>query len=174
MMNNRERLVIAIMLFGTAIFVGVDLLTDSREGARCWHLAAEGLVAVTALAGVLFLLRGSFALKRSLAAEVQKSTSLRAEAEEWRKRAKTYVLGLSQEIERQLDCWKLTPSEKEVVFLLLKGLSLKEVAEARKTSEKTARAQSTAVYEKSGLSGRSELAAFFLEDLLWPISKEES
>jgi hypothetical protein len=38
----------------------------------------------------------------------------------------------------------------------------------RHTSEKTARVQSSAVYAKSGLSGRSELSAFFLEDLLPP------
>lgn len=168
MMNHRERWVIAAILLGTAIFVGVDLLTDSREGARWWHLAAEALVAVTALAGVVFLLRGSFALKRSLAAEVQKSTRLQAESEEWRNQASTYVQGLSQEIDRQLESWKLTPSEKEVTLLLLKGLSLKEIAEVRKTGEKTARAQSTMIYEKSGLAGRSELAAFFLEDLLLP------
>ena len=47
-------------------------------------------------------------------------------------------------------------------------LSLKEIAEIRKTTEKTARAQSVAVYAKAGLGGRSELAAFFLEDLLLP------
>ena len=50
----------------------------------------------------------------------------------------------------------------------LKGLSLKEIAAARGTSEKTARVQSGAVYAKSGLAGRSELSAFFLEDLLPP------
>jgi DNA-binding NarL/FixJ family response regulator len=55
-----------------------------------------------------------------------------------------------------------------VAFLLLKGLSLKEVAGVRNTSEKTARVQSMAVYAKAGISGRSELAAFFLEDLLPP------
>ena len=53
-------------------------------------------------------------------------------------------------------------------FLLLKGLSLKEIADIRHTTEKTARAQSGSIYAKSGLSGRSELAAFFLEDLLVP------
>jgi DNA-binding CsgD family transcriptional regulator len=68
----------------------------------------------------------------------------------------------------------LTVSEKEVAFLLLKGLSLKEIAAIRETSEKTARAQSTAIYEKSGLAGRSELAAFFLEDLLAPSAKYPS
>jgi len=172
-MNNRERWVIITILLGTAFFVGMDLFTDSREGVRWWHLAAEGFVALAALAGVVFLLRGSFALKRSLAAEVLKSSGLQAEAEQWRKQARVHIEGLSQEIERQLTSWKLTISEKEVAFLLLKGLSLKEIAEIRKTSEKTARAQSTAIYEKSGLSGRSELAAFFLEDLLGPSEERE-
>ena len=170
-MNHRERWVITAILFGTALVVGFDLLTDSREGVRWWHLAAEGAVAVGALIGVIFLLHGSFELKRSLEAEVLKSEGLKAEAEEWRKQAKAHIEGLSQEIERQLNAWKLSASEKEVAFLLLKGLSLKEIADIRATSEKTARAQSTAVYEKSGLSGRSELAAFFLEDLLLPRSE---
>jgi DNA-binding CsgD family transcriptional regulator len=173
-MNNRERWGIIATLFATAVFVGTDLFTDSSEGVRWWHLAAEGFIALAALAGVVFLLRDSFALKRSLAAEVLKSTGLEAEAEQWRKQAKVYIEGLAQEIERQLLSWKLTTSEKEVAFLLLKGLSLKEIAEIRKTSEKTARAQSTAIYEKSGLSGRSELAAFFLEDLLGPGEEREN
>ena len=34
------------------------------------------------------------------------------------------------------------------------------------------RQQSLAVYRKSGLSGRAELAAFFLEDLLLPSQEE--
>ena len=53
-----------------------------------------------------------------------------------------------------------------MAFLLLKGMSLKEIAEIRDTAEKTARVQSMSIYAKAGLSGRSELAAFFLEDLL--------
>jgi len=55
-----------------------------------------------------------------------------------------------------------------VAFLLIKGFSLKEIADYRSTAEKTTRAQATVVYAKSGLSGRSQLSAFFLEDLLLP------
>jgi hypothetical protein len=36
------------------------------------------------------------------------------------------------------------------------------------------RHQALAVYRKSGLGGRAELAAFFLEDLLLPISQREA
>lgn len=168
MTNFRERWVIAAILFCTAIFVGIDLSTDYHEGASLWHLGGEAVIAITALIGVVFLMRGSFALKRTLVAEVQKSKHIQAQSEVWRKQVTHYVQGLSEEIDRQLESWKLTPSEKDVALLLLKGLSLKEIAEVRKTSEKTVRAQSTMIYEKSGLTGRSELAAFFLEELLLP------
>ena len=36
----------------------------------------------------------------------------------------------------------------------------------RETRERTVREQARAVYRKAGLGGRSELSAFFLEDLL--------
>src|SRR5213593_86931 len=42
------------------------------------------------------------------------------------------------------------------------------VADLRQTSERTVRQQALAIYRKSGLNGRSDLAAFFLEDLLLP------
>ena len=82
--------------------------------------------------------------------------------------SRKYLDGLSRSIDLQLDQWQLSVAEKDVAFLLLKGLSLKEIAAARGTTEKTARVQSSAVYAKSGLAGRSELSAFFLEDLLPP------
>ena len=44
--------------------------------------------------------------------------------------------GLSRSINLQLDLWHLSAAEKEVAFLLLKGLSLREIAAARHTSEK--------------------------------------
>lgn len=71
-------------------------------------------------------------------------------------------------IDRQFERWGLFAAEREVALLLLKGLSHKEVASARETSERTVRQQALAVYRKAGLSGRAELAAFFLEDLLLP------
>lgn len=48
--------------------------------------------------------------------------------------------------------------------MLLKGLSFKEIAVVRDTVEKTVRQQASALYRKSGLSGRHELAAWFIED----------
>lgn len=144
---------------------------DAQEGVQWWHLLVEATIACAALVGIFLLLRGSFVLRRSLAEERKLSTRLQTEANNWRSQSKKYVEGLSQIIDSQLTNWKLTQSEKEVAFLLLKGMSLKEIAEIRKTSEKTARTQSVSIYSKAGLAGRSELSAFFLEDLLPPSQK---
>jgi DNA-binding NarL/FixJ family response regulator len=69
-------------------------------------------------------------------------------------------------MERQFDRWSLTPAERDVTLLVLEGLGHKEIAAQRRTSERTVRQQARVVYQKSGLSGRSELAAFFLGGLL--------
>lgn len=167
-MNIKERIIISIILLSIGLMTTVDLITDSKEGASWWHTAVEGLVVVAALFGVFLLLGETFKLKRTLKNELDFSTKLQQEANVWKEHSKKYLQGLSQSIDAQLSKWELTKSEKEVAFLLLKGFSLKEIAVLRKTTDKTARAQSTAIYAKAGLSGRSQLSAFFLEDLLLP------
>jgi DNA-binding CsgD family transcriptional regulator len=163
-----ERTVIAGVLALIALLAGIDLLIDLREGVTAWHVLAEGMVAVLACLGAFHLLRGAWRLRRRLEVQDRDFSAFRVQAEAWRMGSRKYLDGLSRSIDLQLDQWLLSAAEKDVAFLLLKGLSLKEIASARGTSEKTARVQSSAIYAKSGLGGRSELSAFFLEDLLPP------
>ncbi len=167
-MNTRERLIVLAVLLLIVAMVAVDLIVDSLEGTALWHLLVEAAVGVVALFGTFYILKGTFLLKTSLKKERQLSSALKQEAEDWRNRSRKYLEGLSNSIDAQLSGWNLSPAEKEVAFLLLKGMSLKEIAHIRETTEKTARVQCTAIYSKAGLSGRSELSAFFLEDLLVP------
>jgi len=69
-------------------------------------------------------------------------------------------------IQWQFKEWLLSPSEEEIALLMLKGLSIKEIAAGRSTHEKTVRKQASSIYEKSGLTGRHELSAWFFEDML--------
>jgi len=94
-----------------------------------------------------------------------------ADASRWRSEARDLMIGLAEAIDQQFDRWGLTPAEKEVALLLLKGLSHKDIAEMRAVTEATARQQARAVYKKGGLSGRHDLAAFFLEDLMLPVER---
>ncbi len=88
-----------------------------------------------------------------------------AEGNQWRAAARVHCDGLAEAIQQQFSDWQLSASERDVAMLMLKGLSHKEIAHLRHSSSATVRQQAAAVYAKSGLSSRTELAAYFLEDL---------
>lgn len=98
----------------------------------------------------------------------------RVEGRHWRRQAQVHLKGLGEAISVQFSRWNLTAAEREVALLLLKGLSSKEIATVRTTSERTVREQARSVYSKSGLNGRAGLSAFFLEDLLAPADDLDS
>ena len=151
----------------------VDVFNDSKEGVAAWHTFIEAFAGLLSLFGIFYFLRDSFQVKNKLQTQIIKNAELLKQAEQWQKETQKFTQGLSSAIDQQLHQWSLTPAEKEVALLLLKGLALKEIADIRQTSEKTTRIQSNSIYTKSGLAGRSELAAFFLEDLLQPLHPSE-
>jgi DNA-binding NarL/FixJ family response regulator len=143
------------------VLIVSDLIVDYGQGASLGHLTIELIVLLVATGGIGLLWRHLYRARSDLA-------SARVEAEQWRRESHELIQGLSVAIENQLTRWQLSKAEAEVALLLLKGLSHKEIAKTRNTSERTVREQARAVYRKSGLYGRSELSAFFLEDLLLP------
>lgn len=60
----------------------------------------------------------------------------------------------------------LTQAEHDVAWFLLKGFSLAEISELRGTSQGTIKAQTSSIYRKARVKGRSQLVADFVEDLL--------
>lgn len=164
----RLKLVLALVLFGIAAAAGIDLVLDAPTHWLSFHalyelaIAAGGLVTATALwLGWVGAERRAAAIRASLA---QRSV----EADQWRASAQQALEGLAQAIDRQFQAWKLTPTEREIALQLLKGRSHKEIAGATGRSERTVRQHAVVVYQKSGLGGRAELGAFFLEGLMLP------
>ena len=167
-MNTKERWFIIFTLIAISTLTTFDIVTDLREGVTWWHVLVEAFVIIAAAIGVIYLLRGTFSLIHKLDDEREFSSNLKTENLRFKEQSKKYLEGLSQNIDEQLSLWTLSKSEKEVAFLLLKGFSFKEIANVRNTTEKTARTQSAAIYSKAGLANRSQLSAYFLEDLLLP------
>jgi len=159
--NNRPTIAAIVMFGAVVVLIGWDLWVDFSEGVGSWHLFVESLVFVVAVGGIVLMWRQLDRTKTEL-------VEARVEAEQWKKESTELLQGLGAAIERQFGRWGLTDAEAEVALLLLKGMSHKEIANLRRTSERTVREQGRAVYRKSGLGGRSSLAAFFLEDLLLP------
>ena len=158
-----------------ALLVAIDLITDLRETTTLPHVALELLVVAIgfiAAGGIALRLRRSSRDAQALRAHAARlAENLRAsqqEATRWRSDAAGLIAGLSAAIDAQLARWELSPAEREIALLLLKGLSHKEIGQIRSVSDTTVRQQARSLYRKAGLSGRNDLAAFFLEDLLGP------
>lgn len=165
--RGRSGWAIAVLVLIVGL-VGVDLATDAWAGARWLHWMLELLVALLSAAGAVVLWMRMLAARRAATGLSRDLAASRADAERWRREAEDALRGLGAAIDRQFDHWKLSAAEREIALLLLKGLSLRDVAGARQTSERTVRQQALGIYRKAGLAGRAELSAFFLEDLLLP------
>lgn len=161
---------LTFVLGSIVLLVGTDVVFDLRNGVAMWHVGLELAGTLLALAGVAGIWWQVLAAHRRLLASHADLAKVAAEAERWRREAEQSLRGLGAAIDHQFERWELTPAEREIGLFLLKGLSLREIAELRETSERTVRQQTLAIYRKSGLAGRAELSAYFLEDLLLPIA----
>lgn len=151
-----------------SVLMGLDIVADAASGSRLWHLVGELVVAVVAVAGVVLLWMEWRAAEDRVDRLTGDLGAAREEAARFRVEAREALAGLGEAIDRQFDRWHLSVAEKEVGWLLLKGLSHREVADVRSTSEATVRQQALALYRKANLRSRADLAAFFLEDLMGP------
>lgn len=69
-------------------------------------------------------------------------------------------------VDEKFERWQLTNAEKAVAWLIVKGFSTRETASLRGTSEGTIKAQCNAIYRKVGVTGRAQLIAHLVDDLL--------
>jgi DNA-binding CsgD family transcriptional regulator len=154
---------------GVALFFGLELteepMTPMEMALELFKIIPGVLVGV----GVVLLFRIGRQQREELLALLRDLEVARLQGQRWRNESRALLAGLGEAIDAQFSRWNLTEAEREVALLLLKGLSLKEVAAIRATTDRTIRAQARSIYAKAGLTGRAALSAFFLEDLLSPI-----
>lgn len=164
-MNLSKESVLVILLMLVVAASGIDLYTDISHGATYHHTIKEGLIMLFSIAGIIWLMN-------SLHEQQTQISELKAaldSQQQTQRQPEEYVLEarkrFSEMVTQQFAEWGLTGSEKEVGWLLLKGLSLREIAVLRDTVEKTVRQQASAIYHKADLPGRHAFSAWFLEEL---------
>ena len=159
---------IAISLF-VFVLIALDLFGDYRDGVSWTHVLTEVIILILSFTGIVYFGRLYYQFSKSKIDVLTHDLALaNQQAQQWREANRELIAGLAAQIRKQFDLWQLTPAESEVGLLMLKGLSHTEIANLRNASERTVRDQARAIYRKAGVTGRTELSAFFLEDLLLP------
>lgn len=166
--TERMRLLLAIAVVSIVVGGTIDLILDQPERWLSFHVVFELLMITGALLMATTLWLGWWRSERS-AGELRSSLERhREERDRWRESAEHALHGLGRAMSEQFERWDLTPAERDVALAVLKGHSHKAIARGTDRSDQTVRQHAAAVYRKAGLSGRAELSAFFLEDIMLP------
>ena len=155
MKTGIPNLVIALIAVQTAcaaIFLW-DVVKDVQEpGAEAWHLVPEALAAVALLIGIGFeIVYLMYLLQRK--ASLERSVGLASSQ-------------LQDIIQHHFDDWKLTASERDVAALMIKGLSISEIAGVRGSADGTVKAHLNAIYRKSNARNRAEVLSHIMDTLI--------
>jgi len=143
-----------VLQAATAVFFLADNIIDlaSEAPGDLPHNLAEGVAVLVLGTGVVFLTRE---VRRMLRRHVHVESQLQA------------ARGAFSEImERHFSEWSLTPSERDVALLSIKGAPIAEIAAARNTREGTVKAQLNAIYSKAGVSNRTQLVGVFIDEII--------
>ena len=155
--NSRISLasLLAVQLFCAVFFLGEGMLESfdlDLDATGISHDVFESVLAV--------------ALLGSLLLTVIEFRSLQEREEHMKSKLKAATGAFAQLLDEHFEQWSLTPSERDVALLAVKGLSISDIARVRATKEGTIKAQCNAIYRKAGVTGRTQLLSIFIEELL--------
>jgi DNA-binding NarL/FixJ family response regulator len=165
-MSRSRGIFFILLLIAMTVIILIDLVFDTWHGASTWHIVVESVVILLSLTGIVYLLlnlKKQAEALRSLSSELEDARKKVSAADKQMREARSQY---SKVIAGQFSSWELTTSEQEIAWLLLKGLSFREIAELRQTREKTVRQQASEIYKKANVEGRHAFSAWFFEDIL--------
>lgn len=171
------RNVVLLAVLALLPLFGLNLLEEYRDGEKITAFVVmvefiDSGLSIFAIAIAIYMISEMRAINRDRSTLSSALVVSKVEAERWRQTARSYIVGLRHAIRQQMIDWGFSESETDIAFLMLKGLSHQEIARCRNTSEATVRQQARSIYRKSKCRNRSELAAYFLEDVTAPVEPE--
>lgn len=140
-----------------AVDVGVEIYTE---------LTSEADEAQYGLAHLSFEVFATVLLFFAFVLSSRQVLAHRAELRDADQRLETIRSDFAGLVERRFREWDLSPAEKEVAMLTIKGLRISEIAATRDCTEGTVKSHLSAIFRKSQVSSRPELLARFVDDFL--------
>lgn len=135
----------------------VDLVLEFPDPRTWVYLTPQALMHLLSEAAIMILLLIGFAIAR----KTQRFLAMQ------RDRMAHDLQSLRGDFDRilqvQFDDWSLTPAQRDVALLCLRGLRISEIAELRGTAEGTVKAHLSAIFRAAGVRTRSELVGVFMD-----------
>lgn len=162
------KLFILSLFIAFSILITIDIYSVYFSGVQFhqylkWVEFAIFSIGLTAFIYILKNAEFERKLKHRYESEILK---IKEENKDLQSRLHSFKADFETLIHSHFSVWNLTDAEKVVGLCLLQGLGMKEISEMRNVSERTIRNQCHSIYSKAELTGKHELAAYFLKELL--------
>ena len=153
MQNKTFRVFNLVTSFLLITFFFGDIIYDLINGeAKTAHFYLESIFVVAMIILFSFQIREFNTMRNEIASTRQELSTLRK--------------GTTKLINSQINLLNLTGAEKDIAWLIIKGVSYKEIARLCNVSERTINRQVGSIFKKSNTSNRHEFISGFIEDLM--------
>jgi DNA-binding CsgD family transcriptional regulator len=165
--GRRKLIALGVLCF--ALLLVLEWVTEGEDIQLADFLIdalALALLVATSVAAALVAIdiKAQQADRLALLQDLEKA---KADGAQWRARAEDQLDQFRRAIGEQFEEWEATAAERDIGHLILRGLSHKEIARLRNTSEATVRQQAQSLYRKANLPNKGAFSAYFLDDVLY-------
>lgn len=150
-----------VVLLSCMAFFGFDVVLDIVE-----HRVKGTTYAVGELVHLIFEMLAVLGLGYAVTMLRAYLRLLRAEAEHIRETINMLRGNFDEVLLTKFDDWGLTTAERDVTLLIIRGLSVADIAAARNTAQGTIKAQSTSIFRKIGVGSKTELMSLIIDEFL--------
>lgn len=140
--------------------LGVDLWSELPDPDYWRFISPDHLLQIAVEAGMVALVLIGLGVTRYA------MIKLRDERNDLRDQLGSLRGGFDALIQDRFAQWRLTPAQRDVALLTLRGLRLSEIAKARHCAEGTVKARLNAIFRAARVGTLSEFIGLFMEELL--------
>lgn len=145
-------LLITVQGLCAAVFVSDAISDIAYRSEHDWHLLVEIIASIALMLAIILETGNLFGI-------LQRKANLE-------RTLKNASMAVHLVIDSKFSDWSFSPSERDVAGLVVKGLSIAEIAKVRGTAEGTVKAQLNSIYRKSGARNRSDLMSQILDAMI--------
>lgn len=157
---RRQLWVLTLIQVLCVIGLSVDLWSELPDPGYWRFISPDHLLHIAVEAGMVALVLIGLGVTRSAMIKLQ------GERNDLRDQPGSLRGEFDALIQARFSEWRLTPAQRDVALLTMRGLRLSKIAEARHCAEGTVKAHLNAIFRAAGVGTRSELIGLFMEELL--------
>ena len=159
---QKVRMTLTQILMGfAAIFFFQDVVLDIFS-----HIHNHELYTIEQLAHLIFEIAAVLALSIGLIDSLSYTKSLRNQNHSQSQSLYYLREDFDAFMKEKFAHWELSPAERDIALLLLKGLPTDKIASLRNVASGTIKVQSHRVFQKAGVGSRIELMSLFMEEFI--------